>query len=94
MHDKLCQIKASRSETKQDFSSRLNAVRSFWRCRTAADDAPEDINAELGVGAVTADLELDAAKEAAEAQIVAAAGALGRYAPFVAAFCRAGCVKF
>lgn len=59
-------------------------------CRAAADDAPEDINAELGVGAVTADLQLDATKEAAEAQIVAAAGALGRYAPFVAAFCRSG----
>ncbi len=58
----------------------------------AADDAPqEDINAELGVGAVAADLELDSTKEAAEAQIVAASGALGRYAPLIAAFCRSKC---
>ena len=62
-------------------------------CRAAADTAPEDINAELGVGAVTADLALDATKEAAEAQIVAVAGALGRYAPFIAAFCRTGCAS-
>ena len=61
------------------------------RAAAAADDAPEDINAELGIGAVAADLELDSTKEAAEAQIVAATGALGRYAPLIAAFCRSKC---
>jgi len=43
------------------------------------------------VGALAADLELDAMKDAAEAQIVAANNVIGRYAPLVAAFCRNGC---
>ena len=40
---------------------------------------------------MAADLELDSTKEAAEAQIMAATGALGRYAPLIAAFCRSKC---
>ena len=43
------------------------------------------------MGALAADLELDAMKDAAEAQIVAANNVIGRYAPLVAAFCRNGC---
>ncbi len=35
-----------------------------------------------------ADVELDAMKDAADAQIVAAHNALGRFVPLVAAFCR------
>ncbi len=46
-----------------------------------------DIAAQLGVGAAAADAELDALKEAAEAEIMAPGGLIGRYAPLVAAFC-------
>ena len=42
---------------------------------------------------MAADLELDSTKEAAEAQIAAPTGALGRYAPLIAAFCRSKCVE-
>ena len=42
---------------------------------------------------MAADLELDSTKEAAEAQIAAPGGALGRYAPLIAAFCRSKCAK-
>ena len=54
-------------------------------------DEEEDLNKELGVGALAEDVELDAMKDAAEAQIVAPVNVIGRYAPLVAAFCRNGC---
>ena len=54
----------------------------------ASDDDKEDINAELGVGSVAADAELDAMKEACEAQILAAQSLLGPYAKLAAAMCR------
>ena len=57
------------------------------------DSEGEDLNKELGVGAVAEDLELDAMKDAAEAQIVDAHNVIGRYAPLVAAFCRNTCVQ-
>lgn len=43
------------------------------------------------MGAVSADLELDALKDAADAEILAVRGALGRYVPLIAAFCRSRC---
>ena len=46
----------------------------------------------MGAGAVGADVELDAMKDAADAQIVAAHNALGRFVPLVAAFCRSRCL--
>ncbi|KAL4434047.1 hypothetical protein ABPG75_000488 [Micractinium tetrahymenae] len=49
--------------------------------------AKEDINAELGVGSVAADAELDAMKEEAEGQILAARSLLGPYARVVASVC-------
>lgn len=51
----------------------------------------EDINKELGVGAVSADLELDGMKDASDAEILAVSNALGRYVPLIAAFCRSRC---
>ena len=52
----------------------------------------EDINKELGVGAVSADMALDALKDAADAEILAVCNGLGRYVPLIASFCRSGCV--
>ncbi len=43
------------------------------------------------MGAMSADLELDALKDAADAEILAVHGALGRYVPLIAAFCRSRC---
>lgn len=45
------------------------------------------------MGAVAEDLELDAMKDAAEAQIVDVHNVIGRYAPLVAAFCRNTCAR-
>lgn len=56
--------------------------------KKGAPDENEDINAELGVGSVAADAELDAMKEASEAQILSANGLLGPYARMVATCCR------
>ena len=47
----------------------------------------EDIAAQLGVGGLAADLELDSLKETVEAEIVAAQNLLGCYAPLLAAVC-------
>jgi hypothetical protein len=52
----------------------------------------EDINKELGVGAVSADMALDALKDAADAEILAVGNGLGRYVPLIASFCRSRCV--
>lgn len=58
------------------------------QCATGdTDDEEEDIGAQLGVGGLAADLELDALKEAAEAEIVSANNLLGCYAPLLAAIC-------
>lgn len=56
-----------------------------------ANDEGEDIAAQLGLGSVANDLELDAAKEAAEAQIAAADGLIGRFAPLIACLCHHRC---
>eukprot|EP00887_Chlorella_sp_A99_P003643 scaffold7.g3643.t1 len=48
----------------------------------------EDINAELGVGSVAADAELDALKEESEAQVLGPRSLLRPYAQLVAALCR------
>lgn len=55
---------------------------------TGAEPSQEDINKELGVGAVSADMELDALKDASDAEILAVANGLGRYVPLIASFCR------
>ncbi|KAL4446838.1 hypothetical protein ABPG77_008082 [Micractinium sp. CCAP 211/92] len=55
--------------------------------RTPGGAEEEDINAELGVGSVAADAELDAMKEEAEGQILAARSLLGPYARIVASVC-------
>ncbi|KAK9823736.1 hypothetical protein WJX72_005030 [[Myrmecia] bisecta] len=53
----------------------------------AAAAEEDDIAAQLGVGSVAADTELDALKESAEAEIVAAGNLVGRFAPLVACLC-------
>lgn len=40
------------------------------------------------MGTVSADLELDAMKDAADAEILAVHNGLGRYVPLISAFCR------
>ena len=47
----------------------------------------DDIATQLGTGAAAADAELDALKEAAEADLLARRNLVGRFAPLVAAFC-------
>lgn len=47
----------------------------------------EDINAELGVGSVAADAELDAMKDASEGQILAVRNLLGPYARIISTVC-------
>ena len=44
------------------------------------------------MGAVSADMALDALKDAADAEILAVGNGLGRYVPLIASFCRSGCV--
>lgn len=51
------------------------------------DSEDEDIAAQLGVGSLAADVELDALKDAAEGEIVGMKSLLGRYAPLLAALC-------
>ncbi len=51
------------------------------------DEEEEDIGAQLGVGSVAADAELDSLKEAAEAEILAAKSLLGGLSQVVATFC-------
>ena len=51
----------------------------------------EDIAEQLGVGSVAADLELDALKDAAEAQIAAGRGLVARFAPLICRFCHNAC---
>lgn len=52
------------------------------------EDDDDDINAELGVGSVAADAELDASKEAAEKQLLrSASSVLAPYARLVSALC-------
>lgn len=63
----------------------VQAVPDF---HTGPEPSQEDINKELGVGTVSADLELDAMKDAADAEILAVHNGLGRYVPLIAAFCR------
>lgn len=47
----------------------------------------DDIAAQLGAGSAAQDAELDRLKDAAEAEILARANLIGRFAPLVAAFC-------
>jgi len=52
------------------------------------EEEEEDINAELGVGSVAADAELDASKEAAEKQLLrSASSVLAPYARLISALC-------
>ena len=55
------------------------------------DSEDEDIAAQLGVGSLAADVELDALRDAAEGEIVAMRSLLGRYAPLLAALCHNRC---
>ena len=47
----------------------------------------DDIAAQVGVGSAAADSELDALKDAAEAQITASSNLVGHFAGLVATFC-------
>lgn len=67
-------------------AERLTAQRGS-KAASKDDEDEEDINAELGVGSVAADAELDAIKDACEAQILRSAGLLGPYAKLVSAVC-------
>ena len=59
----------------------------------ARDEAGEDdIAAQVGAGSLSADLALDAAKEACEADILRGANLVGAYALFVAGLCHSKCV--
>ena len=71
----------------EDKVERHNAKKS-GKGTVGGDEEDEDINAELGVGSVAADAELDAMKEACETQILAAQNLLGPYAALVPAVCR------
>ena len=55
------------------------------------DGEDEDIAAQLGVGSLAADVELDALKDAAEGEIVSMHNLMGRYAPLLAALCHNRC---
>ncbi|KAG7674430.1 hypothetical protein Ndes2437B_g00695 [Nannochloris sp. 'desiccata'] len=63
-------------------------AKSSGKGNASDEEEDEDINAELGVGSVAADAELDAMKEACETQILAAQNLLGPYAALVSAVCR------
>ncbi len=56
-------------------------------CNCAGSGEKDDIAAQLGVGSAASDAELDRLKDAAEAEILARANLVGRFAPLVAAFC-------
>ena len=56
-----------------------------------ADEEDEDIAAQLGVGSLAADVELDALKDAAEGEILGMHNLLARYAPLLAALCHNRC---
>lgn len=71
----------------EDKVERHNARKS-GKGNVGGDEEDDDINAELGVGSVAADAELDAMKEACETQILAAQNLLGPYAALVSAVCR------
>ena len=51
------------------------------------DSEDEDIAAQLGVGSLAADVELDALRDAAEGEVVGMKNLLGRYAPLLAGIC-------
>lgn len=53
----------------------------------AGSGEKDDIAAQLGVGSAASDAELDRLKDATEAEILARANLIGRFAPLVAAFC-------
>ena len=76
--------KASKSVRRARFDAEKKA--SEGKPKSAAS-GNEDLNAELGVGSAAADAELDAMKEAAEIQILAARSLLGPYAKIVSAVC-------
>ncbi len=57
----------------------------------AESQAEDDIAEQLGIGGAAADAELDRLKECAEAEIMARAGLIGRFAPLVAEFCVRRC---
>ncbi len=71
----------------EEKNERQNAKKS-GKGKADDEEEDEDINAELGVGSVAADAELDAMKEACETQILAAQNLLGPYAALVSAICR------
>ena len=74
---------------RQSWQSEAWPDRARLRCsRGAGGKDEEDINAELGVGTVAADADLDAAKDAAERQILEQQGLLAPYARIVASGAR------
>lgn len=77
-------VRRSRHEAEKQ-SAEDQAERA--RGGAASDAEDEDINAELGVGSVAADAELDAMKDAAEAQILSPGSLLAPYARLVSAIC-------
>ena len=60
-------------------------------CCAGHDSEDEDIAAQLGVGSLTADVELDALKDAAEGEILAMHNLVGRCAPLLVALCHNRC---
>jgi hypothetical protein len=65
----------------------LKSVNPCFLLIAGHDSEEEDIAAQLGVGSLAADVELDALKDAAEGEIVGMKSLLGRYAPLLAALC-------
>ncbi|GAB4818223.1 hypothetical protein N2152v2_005269 [Parachlorella kessleri] len=76
-------VRRSRHEAEK----RAAEERSEQMASGCSQPENEDINAQLGVGSVAADAELDAMKEASEAQILAMTNLLGPYARVVSAVC-------
>jgi len=69
---------------------RQNTFQKAWLNNSVIaghDSEDEDIAAQLGVGSLAADVELDTLKDAAEGEIVGMKSLLGRYAPLLAALC-------
>lgn len=68
----------------RDTKTEMELLVSLLECFLVVEHQ-DDINAQLGVGSVAADAELDAMKEASENQILSLRGLLGPHARIVSA---------
>ena len=85
-------VRKARNEAEkkaaEESNARATARRNNRSNAESEGQEDEDINAELGVGSVAADAELDASKEAAEKELLRSTQSLvGPYARLVSALC-------